>query len=60
MVNIHEMPPELKCSKSWMSKRVKVPSSSFLLSNIKVTGNAEPEDIDLPETSVAFSRAATG
>ena len=29
-------------------------------SNIKVTGNAKPEDIDLPETSVAFSRAATG
>ena len=29
-------------------------------SNIKVTGNAEPKDIDLPETSVAFSCAATG
>ena len=30
------------------------------LSNIKVTGNAEPKDDDLPETFVAFSRAATG
>ena len=29
-------------------------------SNIKVTGNAKPEDVDLPETFVAFSRAATG
>jgi hypothetical protein len=28
--------------------------------NIKVTGNAKPEDFDLSETSVAFSRAATG
>jgi hypothetical protein len=28
--------------------------------NIKVTGNAKSEDFDLPETSVAFSRAATG
>jgi hypothetical protein len=31
-----------------------------IASNIKVTGNAEPEDFDLPETSVAFSRVATG
>ena len=29
-------------------------------SNIKVTGNAKPEDVDLPETFVAFSRVATG
>ena len=28
--------------------------------NIKVTGNAEPKNDDLPETFVAFSRAATG
>jgi hypothetical protein len=32
----------------------------FKGSNIKVTGNAKPEDVDLPETFVAFSRAATG
>ena len=28
--------------------------------NIKVTGNAKSEDVDLSEASVAFSRAATG
>jgi hypothetical protein len=31
-----------------------------LTSNIKVTGNAKPEDVDLSETFVALSRAATG
>jgi hypothetical protein len=29
-------------------------------SNIKVTGNANPEDVDLLETSVAFSRVVAG
>jgi hypothetical protein len=28
--------------------------------NIKVTGNAEPNNIDLPEMSAAFSRVVTG
>jgi hypothetical protein len=31
-----------------------------IYSNIEVRGNAKPEDFDLPETSVAFSRVVAG
>jgi len=51
----NETPPNNK--RFHQARRAAVRRST---TNIKVTGNAEPEDIDLPGTSVAFSRAATG
>ena len=64
--------PKRPPSKSIPAKSIKIKETTALnlsasftgdlssVANIKVTGNAKPNDVDLPETSVAFSRAATG